>query len=172
LVRIAETYDCAALATNQVMASPDVFFGDPTRPVGGNVVAHTSTYRIYFKKSGKKRIARMVDSPHHPEEEVLFILGEAGVMDPEEAEKKTKKTTKKATAKKETTKKPTAKVSSAGLGVEGYDGTIITETPEVEKIIETPEAETPTETPEVETTVEPVESKADAKPDDSEPTEE
>ena len=51
LVRIAETYNCAALATNQVMAAPDVFFGDPTRPVGGNVVAHTSTYRIYFKKS-------------------------------------------------------------------------------------------------------------------------
>ncbi len=75
LVRIAETYNCAALATNQVMASPDVFFGDPTRPIGGNVVAHTSTYRIYFKKSGKKRIARMVDSPHHPELVVVFALG-------------------------------------------------------------------------------------------------
>ena len=137
LVRIAETYDCAALATNQVMASPDVFFGDPTRPVGGNVVAHTSTYRIYFKKSGKKRIARMVDSPHHPEEEVLFALGEAGVMDPEEAEKKTKKTTKKATVKK--TKEPKV------------------ETPEVETTVETPEVETTVETPEtpkVETTVE------------------
>ena len=81
LVRIAETYNVAALATNQVMASPDTFFGDPTRPVGGNVVAHTSTYRIYFKKSGKKRIARMVDSPHHPEQEVIFALGEIGVMD-------------------------------------------------------------------------------------------
>jgi DNA repair protein RadA len=105
LVRIAETYDCAALATNQVMASPDVFFGDPTRPVGGNVVAHTSTYRIYFKKSGKKRIARMVDSPHHPEEEVIFALGEAGVIDPEDTEKKTKKTAKKTTTKK--VKEPT-----------------------------------------------------------------
>ena len=73
------------------MASPDVFFGDPTRPVGGNVVAHTSTYRIYFKKSGKKRIARMVDSPHHPEEEVIFALAEAGVVDPEDAEKKPKR---------------------------------------------------------------------------------
>ena len=81
LVRIAEVYNCAALATNQVMASPDVFFGDPTRPIGGNVVAHTSTYRIYFKKSGKKRIARMVDSPHHPEQEVIFALCEAGVID-------------------------------------------------------------------------------------------
>jgi DNA repair protein RadA len=94
LVRIAETYNCAALATNQVMASPDVFFGDPTRPIGGNVVAHTSTYRIYFKKSGKKRIARMVDSPHHPEQEVIFALTEAGVADPEDGVKK-KKTAKK-----------------------------------------------------------------------------
>ena len=96
LVRIAETYNIAALATNQVMASPDVFFGDPTRPIGGNVVAHTSTYRIYFKKSGKKRIARMVDSPHHPEMDVIFALGEAGVIDPDDDGKKKKKTTKKA----------------------------------------------------------------------------
>lgn len=147
LVRIAETYDCAALATNQVMASPDVFFGDPIRPVGGNVVAHTSTYRIYFKKSGKKRIARMVDSPHHPEEEVIFALGEAGVIDPEDAEKKTKKITKKA-------KEP--KVET------------IVETPEVEKITETPEVETITETSEVEK----VESTVDAESDNSEPLEE
>ena len=77
------------------MASPDVFFGDPTRPIGGNVVAHTSTYRIYFKKSGKKRIARMVDSPHHPEQEVIFGLGEAGVIDPDsDTKKKTSKATK------------------------------------------------------------------------------
>lgn len=100
LSRIAETYNCAAIATNQVMASPDVFFGDPTRPIGGNVVAHTSTYRVYFKKSGKKRIARMVDSPHHPEEEVLFALGAAGVIDPEDAAaKKTKKPAAAAVAK-------------------------------------------------------------------------
>jgi DNA repair protein RadA len=91
LVRTAEAYNCAAIATNQVMASPDVFFGDPTRPIGGNVVAHTSTYRVYFKKSGKKRIARMVDSPHHPEQEVIFALTEAGVSDPDEETKKKKK---------------------------------------------------------------------------------
>jgi DNA repair protein RadA len=73
------------------MASPDVFFGDPTRPIGGNEVAHTSTYRIYFKKSGKKRIARMVDSPQHPEEEVIFAVTEGGVADPEDETKKKKK---------------------------------------------------------------------------------
>jgi DNA repair protein RadA len=97
LVRIAETYNCAAIATNQVMASPDVFFGDPTRPIGGNVVAHTSTYRIYFKKSGKKRIARMVDSPHHPEMDVVFAVADAGVIDPDEDGKKKKTTSKKTT---------------------------------------------------------------------------
>jgi DNA repair protein RadA len=91
LSRIAETYNCAAIATNQVMSSPDVFFGDPTRPVGGNVVAHTSTYRIYFKKAGKKRIARMIDSPHHPEQEVIFALGNSGVMDPDTEYSKNKK---------------------------------------------------------------------------------
>ena len=91
LTRTAETYNVAAIATNQVQTSPDTFFGDPTRPIGGNVVAHTSTYRVYFKKSGKKRIARMVDSPHHPEQEVLFTVTEAGVADPEDETKKKKK---------------------------------------------------------------------------------
>ena len=151
LSRIAETYNCAALATNQVMASPDVFFGDPTRPIGGNVVAHTSTYRIYFKKSGKKRIARMVDSPHHPEEEVIFALAEAGVVDPEEAEKKT---TKKATTKKATTKK-TKKSEVDVTTAETPEVDVTTaETPEVDvTTAETPEVDVTTaETPEVDVT--------------------
>jgi len=139
LVRIAETYDCAAIATNQVMASPDVFFGDPTRPIGGNVVAHTSTYRIYFKKSGKKRIARMVDSPHHPEEEVIFALGEAGIIDPEESDKKPKKAAKKAVAKK--TKEPKVKATvepEVGATVEPEVGATVE--PEVGATVE-PEVE-------------------------------
>jgi len=113
LVRIAEIYNIAAIATNQVMAAPDVFFGDSTRPVGGNVVAHTSTYRIYFKKSGKKRIARMVDSPHHPETEVIFALGEAGVVDLDEEGKRKKKTiTKKDTPESIDSKDTTDSIDS------------------------------------------------------------
>jgi len=154
LVRIAETYNCAAIATNQVMASPDVFFGDPTRPVGGNVVAHTSTYRIYFKKSGKKRIARMVDSPHHPEEEVIFALGEAGVIDPEEAEKKTKKTTKKDTTKK--AKEPKLEV--------------VVDAPEIVTTVDAPKVESTEETPEIATIEEPIVKEIES--DDSESTKE
>jgi DNA repair protein RadA len=82
LLRIAETYDVAVLATNQIQSSPDAIFGDALRPIGGHVVAHTSTYRVFLKRSGKNRIARMVDSPYHPEREVLFTLAESGVEDP------------------------------------------------------------------------------------------
>ncbi|MEM0367106.1 MAG: DNA repair and recombination protein RadA [Candidatus Nitrosocaldus sp.] len=88
LLRIAETYNVAAVATNQIQASPDMFFGDPFKPTGGHVVAHTSTYRVYLKRSGRHRIARMVDSPYHPEREVTFMLSEKGVEDVEEKEKK------------------------------------------------------------------------------------
>jgi DNA repair protein RadA len=105
------------------MASPDVFFGDPTRPIGGNVVAHTSTYRIYFKKSGKKRIARMVDSPHHPEQEVIFALGEAGVTDPDsDTKKKSAKSTK--LLKVESESQPEAKVESKSDSSVGVDSNI------------------------------------------------
>jgi DNA repair protein RadA len=84
LVRAAEIFNVAVVATNQVQASPDAFFGDPTRATGGHVVAHTSTYRIYIRKAGKNRVARMVDSPYHAEREVLFVLDEKGVDDPPE----------------------------------------------------------------------------------------
>ncbi len=82
LVRMAETYETAVVVTNQIQSSPDAYFGDVARPTGGNVVAHTSTYRIYLKRSsGKNRIARMVDSPYHAEREILFTLADRGIAD-------------------------------------------------------------------------------------------
>jgi len=81
LVRIADTYEAAVLVTNQIQASPDAYFGDTVRPTGGNVVAHTSTYRIHLKRSGKNRIARMVDSPYHAEREIMFTLTDRGISD-------------------------------------------------------------------------------------------
>lgn len=81
LVRIADTYEVAVVVTNQIQASPDAYFGDTIRPTGGHVLAHTSTYRIYLKRSGKNRIARMVDSPYHAEREILFTLSNGGISD-------------------------------------------------------------------------------------------
>jgi DNA repair protein RadA len=83
LLQTAEAYNLIVLITNQVMDSPGVFFGDPTRPVGGHVLAHTSTYRLYLRKSkGNKRIARLIDSPCLPEGEAIFEITERGVEDP------------------------------------------------------------------------------------------
>lgn len=81
LTRTAEARNVAIVVTNQVQATPDVFFGDPAKPTGGHVVGHSSTYRIYLRKAGKKRIARMVDSPYHPEQEAVFMLAESGIND-------------------------------------------------------------------------------------------
>jgi DNA repair protein RadA len=40
-------------------------FGDPTRPIGGHIVAHTATYRLYLRKSkADKRIIKLIDSPN------------------------------------------------------------------------------------------------------------
>lgn len=118
--RIAETYNCAVIATNQVSTSPDSFFGDPIRPIGGNVLGHASTYRIYFRKGGKnKRVAKIVDSPHHPLSEAVFELGEKGVQDTEDylnqMEKDAKKEEKAAKevenlTKQEAKKNKTAKI--------------------------------------------------------------
>ncbi|MGC8572629.1 MAG: DNA repair and recombination protein RadA [Caldisphaera sp.] len=85
LIRLAEIYDIAVVVTNQVMARPDVFYGDPTSAVGGNIVGHAPGVRVQLKRSrGNKRIARIVDAPHLPEGETVFAITEYGVRDTEE----------------------------------------------------------------------------------------
>jgi DNA repair protein RadA len=80
LFKLIDEHNAVALVTNQVMSNPAVFFGDPTKPIGGNIVGHTATFRLYLRKSkGGKRIARLVDSPNLPEGEAPFMVEEAGL---------------------------------------------------------------------------------------------
>jgi DNA repair protein RadA len=82
LLRFADTYNAAVVVTNQVSSRPDVLFGDPTRPIGGNIVAHAATYRVYLRKSKPpKRIARLIDSPNLPEGEAVFSVTGEGIRD-------------------------------------------------------------------------------------------
>ena len=82
LLRLADSHNLLVYVTNQVMARPDVFFGDPTAAIGGHVVAHASTFRIYLRK-GKKgsRVAKLVDSPNLPDGEVAFVVETSGLKD-------------------------------------------------------------------------------------------
>ena len=82
LMRLASVYRLAVVVTNQVIASPDIFFGNPLKPAGGNIVAHGCTYRIWIRKGKEgKRIARIIDSPKHAEKETVFLISEEGVID-------------------------------------------------------------------------------------------
>jgi DNA repair protein RadA len=82
LLRFGELHNAVILCTNQVSAKPDAFFGDPTRPIGGHIVGHTATYRVYLRKSkAGKRIARLIDSPSLPEAEAVLTVCEDGIRD-------------------------------------------------------------------------------------------
>jgi len=83
LLRITETFDeLAILFTNQVSAKPDVFYGDPLRATGGNIIAHGATIRIRLRKGkGEQRVAKVVDAPHLPEEDAVFSITEDGIQD-------------------------------------------------------------------------------------------
>ncbi|WP_393971140.1 DNA repair and recombination protein RadA [Oxyplasma meridianum] len=82
LLKFGTINNAVIAVTNQVSARPDIFFGDPMTPIGGNIVGHTATFRIYLRKSkGGKRIARLIDSPYLPEGETVIQLSEDGIMD-------------------------------------------------------------------------------------------
>lgn len=82
LLKLADTYNLCVYVTNQVMSKPDVFFGDPTQAIGGHIVGHASTFRIYLRK-GKKgsRVAKLIDSPNLPESECGFFVTEGGLKE-------------------------------------------------------------------------------------------
>ncbi|MFH1391273.1 MAG: DNA repair and recombination protein RadA [Candidatus Diapherotrites archaeon] len=82
LQKLAEMSNVVVLVTNQVMERPDIMFGDPTAPVGGNVVAHASKTRLYLRKSKEdKRVAKLVDSPSLPDGEAIYRVTERGIED-------------------------------------------------------------------------------------------
>jgi len=85
LQKLAEMSNVAVLVTNQVMSRPDILFGDPTEPVGGNIVGHASKTRLYLRKSKEdKRVAKLVDSPSLPDGEALYRITENGIEDIDE----------------------------------------------------------------------------------------
>jgi DNA repair protein RadA len=82
LQKLAEKHNLAVYVTNQVMDNPRILFGDPTTPIGGHVLAHMSTYRLYVRKAkDDKRVARLVDSPNMPEGEAVFKVTPKGLGD-------------------------------------------------------------------------------------------
>ncbi|TFG01390.1 MAG: DNA repair and recombination protein RadA [Promethearchaeota archaeon] len=86
LSRIAETYNCAILLTNQVATKMMGMFS-ANDAIGGNIVAHGCHFRVMFKTKGfssnnsLKRKAVIVDAPDLPPEECEFYITSAGIAD-------------------------------------------------------------------------------------------
>ena len=68
--------------TNQVVAQVD---GGPmasSKPIGGNIIAHASTTRLYLRTGrGENRICKVYDSPCLPEGEATFSIQGSGIGD-------------------------------------------------------------------------------------------
>jgi DNA repair protein RadA len=91
LSRVAETYNCAVLLTNQVSTKMmGMFSGNDA--IGGNIVAHGCHFRVMFKTKGfssnnsLKRRAIIVDAPDLPPEEAEFYITSVGIADTEKGE--------------------------------------------------------------------------------------
>ena len=80
LIRIGGLHNVAVVIANQVQSNPDSYFGDPTQPIGGNILGHASNFRVYLRQSkGDKRVVRLVDAPNLPDGEAVVRIKEAGV---------------------------------------------------------------------------------------------
>jgi DNA repair protein RadA len=78
----ADMLNAGVIITNQVASNPDSYFGDPTQPIGGNILGHSSTVRLYIRNSkANKRIMKLVDSPDLPEGEAVFRITTDGIED-------------------------------------------------------------------------------------------
>jgi DNA repair protein RAD51 len=85
LLRLADEFGVAVVITNQVVAQVDgasMFTADPKKPIGGNIMAHASTTRLYLRKGrGETRICKIYDSPCLPEAEAMFAINADGIGD-------------------------------------------------------------------------------------------
>lgn len=88
LLRLADEFGVAVVISNQVVANVDsapVFQADSKKPIGGNIIAHASTTRLYLRKGrGETRICKIYDSPCLPESEAMFAIQPDGIGDAKE----------------------------------------------------------------------------------------
>ncbi|XP_069360659.1 DNA repair protein RAD51 homolog 1 isoform X2 [Maniola hyperantus] len=88
LLRLADEFGVAVIITNQVVAQVDavgVFNADTKKPIGGHIIAHASTTRLYLRKGrGDNRVCKIYDSPCLPETEAMFAISTEGITDAKE----------------------------------------------------------------------------------------
>jgi len=89
LQRLADEFGIAVVITNQVVATVDgsAMFNPEMqkKPIGGNIMAHASTTRLFLRKGrAETRICKIYDSPNLPESECTFAINADGIGDVKE----------------------------------------------------------------------------------------
>lgn len=82
-------FGIAVVITNQVVAQVDgsAMFNPEMqkKPIGGNIMAHASTTRLFLRKGrAETRICKIYDSPNLPEAECTFAINQDGIGDVKE----------------------------------------------------------------------------------------
>ena len=74
---LVASYGIAVYFTNQVQSNPGIAFGNPETYIGGNILAHFATTRVWILKAAKgTRRMKLIDSPDLPEGEADFVIKE------------------------------------------------------------------------------------------------
>lgn len=85
LQKLADEFGVAVVVTNQVVANVDsgtMYAQDTKKPIGGNIMGHASTTRLFLKKGrGEQRICKVYDSPNLREAEATFAINADGIGD-------------------------------------------------------------------------------------------
>lgn len=81
LLRIAQTYEMAVVVTNQIHTTPDSTLFNANKPLGGNVMAQTSTYIVDMWINKLKRTTKLIASPYHKQAYADFHITENGIED-------------------------------------------------------------------------------------------
>lgn len=88
LTKISDEFNVAVFVTNQVVSDPgaaSMFAGNIAKPIGGHIVGHACTTRLYLKKGrAETRICKIYDSPSLPESECTYAISEVGIVDAKE----------------------------------------------------------------------------------------
>lgn len=87
LGKLSRTQELTSVYTNQVMDNPAIMYGNPTKAIGGHIMGHAATTRVFLRKTKKMGksiyIAKLTKSPYLPDGEAPFVIDEYGVRDTE-----------------------------------------------------------------------------------------
>lgn len=87
LSNLSQTWKLTTVYTNQVMDNPAIMYGNPIRAVGGHIMGHAATTRVFLRKTTQRGkaiyIAKLVKSPYLPDGEAPFVVDKYGVRDTE-----------------------------------------------------------------------------------------